>query len=157
MKKFTILLRVISVAALAAVLSGCGGSASSAPQPTDVPAATAAPAPTDAPTVTAAPPQSAGGFAQFETGLDGLGISYERLPMAAEYVGAVSGFKYKTADFTVELYQFDPESDAYQQASANNAITMEGFGSIPAYVANGFAMYCESGLPQTVLDLFNTL
>lgn len=78
--------------------------------------------------------------------------------MAAEYIGAKTGYKYKTDGCNVELYQFDPDSDAYKQAAADNAVTMDGFGTIPAYVHDGLAMLCTDGdLPQSVLDVFNAL
>ena len=139
--------------ACAVSLSACGSAASSAP-PSAAPAATAEPTPEP----TAAPPASADAFASFESGLDSLGITYERVTMAAEYIGAKTGYKYKTDGCNVELYQFDPDSDAYKQAAADNAVTMDGFGTIPAYVHDGLAMLCTDGdLPQSVLDVFNAL
>ena len=49
-------------------------------------------------------------------------------------------------------------SDAYKQAVSDNAVTMDGFGTIPAYVHDGLAMLCTDGdLPQSVLDVFNAL
>ena len=133
--------------ACAVSLSACGSAASSAsPSAAEAPTATAAPAATAEPTPepTAAPPASADAFAAFESGLD--------------YIGAKTGYKYKVDGFTVELYQFDPDSDAYKQAVSDNAVTMDGFGTIPAYVHDGLAMLCTDGdLPQSVLDVFNAL
>lgn len=147
--------------ACAVSLSACGSAASSAaPSASAAPTATAAPAATAEPTPepTAAPPASADAFAAFESGLDSLGIAYERVTMAAEYIGAKTGYKYKTDGCNVELYQFDPDSDAYKQAASDNAVTMDGFGTIPAYVHDGLAMLCTDGdLPQSVLDVFNAL
>ena len=147
--------------ACAVSLSACGSAASSAaPSTAEAPAGTAAPAATAEPTPepTAAPPASADAFASFESGLDALGITYERVTMAAEYIGAKTGYKYKSDGYNVELYQFDPDSDAYKQAAADNAVTMDGFGTIPAYVHDGLAMLCTDGdLPQSVLDVFNAL
>lgn len=147
--------------ACAVSLSACGSSASSAaPSAAEAPTATAAPAATAEPTPepTAAPPASADAFAAFESGLDSLGIAYERVTMAAEYIGAKTGYKYKTDGCNVELYQFDPDSDAYKQTVSDNAVTMDGFGMIPAYVHDGLAMLCTDGdLPQSVLDVFNAL
>lgn len=46
----------------------------------------------------------------------------------------------------------------HKQAAADNAVTMDGFGTIPAYVHDGLAMLCTDGdLPQSVLDVFNAL
>lgn len=147
--------------ACAVSLSACGSAASSAaPSAAAAPTATAAPAATAEPTPepTAAPPASADAFAAFESGLDSLGIAYERVTMAAEYIGAKTGYKYKADGYNVELYQFDPDSDAYKQAASDNAVTMDGFGTIPAYVHGGLAMLCTDGdLPQSVLDVFNAL
>lgn len=147
--------------ACAVSLSACGSAASSAaPSAAEAPTATAAPSATAEPTPepTAAPPASADAFAAFESGLDSLGIAYERVTMAAEYIGAKTGYKYKADGYNVELYQFDPDSDAYKQAASDNAVTMDGFGTIPAYVHDGLAMLCTDGdLPQSVLDVFNAL
>lgn len=147
--------------ACAVSLSACGSAASSAaPSATGAPTSTAAPVATAEPTPepTAAPPASADAFAAFGSGLDSLGISYERVTMAAEYIGAKTGYKYKTDGYNVELYQFDPDSDAYKRAVSDNAVTMDGFGTIPAYVHDGLAMLCTYGdLPQSVLDVFNAL
>ena len=141
--------------ACAVTLSDCGASASSsASSAAPAPMATASPAPTAEPTPepTAAPPATSDAYSTFESGLDSLGISYERVTMAAEYIGARTGYKYK-----IELYQFDPDSDAYQQAVADNAVYMDGFGTMPAYIHDGLALLAEDGMPQSVVDLFNSL
>ena len=147
--------------ACAVSLSACGSSASSAaPSASAAPTATAAPAATAEPTPepTAAPPASADAFAAFESGLDSLCITYERVTVAAEYIGAKTGYTYKTDGCNIELYQFDPDSDAYKQSVSDNAVTLDGFGTIPAYVHDGLAMLCTDGdLPQSVLAVFNAL
>lgn len=141
-------------------LSACGSAASSAaPSASAAPTATASPAPTAEPTPepTAAPPAASDSFSAFESGLDSLGISYQRVTMAAEYIGARTGYKYKTGEYNIELYQFDPDSDAYQQAVADNAVYMDGFGTMPAYIHDGLALLAVDGMPQSVVDLFNSL
>lgn len=146
--------------ACAVSLSACGSAASSAaPSASAAPTATVSPAPTAEPTPepTAAPPATSDAYSTFESGLDSLGISYERVTMAAEYIGARTGYKYKTGDYNIELYQFDPDSDAYQQAVADNAVYMDGFGTMPAYIHDGLALLAEDGMPQSVVDLFNSL
>lgn len=146
--------------ACAVSLSACGSAASSAaPGASEAPTATASPAPTAEPTPepTAAPPAAPDSFSAFESGLDSLGITYERVTMAAEYIGARTGYKYKTGEYNIELYQFDPDSDAYQQAVADNAVYMDGFGTMPAYIHDGLALLAADGMPQSVVDLFNSL
>lgn len=146
--------------ACAVSLSACGSAASSAaPSASAAPTATASPAPTAEPTPepTAAPPAAPDSFSAFESGLDSLGISYQRVTMAAEYIGARTGYKYKTGEYNIELYQFDPDSDAYQQAVADNAVYMDGFGTMPAYIHDGLALLAVDGMPQSVVDLFNSL
>lgn len=141
-------------------LSACGSAASSAaPSASAAPTATASPAPTAEPTPepTAAPPAAPDSFSAFESGLDSLGISYQRVTMAAEYIGARTGYKYKTGEYNIELYQFDPDSDAYQQAVADNAVYMDGFGTMPAYIHDGLALLAVDGMPQSVVDLFSSL
>lgn len=139
--------------ACAVTLSACGASTASSAAP--APTATASPAPTPEPT--AAPPAASDSFSAFESGLDSLGISYQRVTMAAEYIGASTGYKYKTGEYNIELYQFDPDSDAYQQAVADNAVYMDGFGTMPAYIHDGLALLAVDGMPQSVVDLFNSL
>lgn len=139
--------------ACAVTLSACGASTASSAAP--APTATASPAPTPEPT--AAPPAASDSFSAFESGLDSLGISYQRVTMAAEYIGARTGYKYKTGEYNIELYQFDPDSDAYQQAVADNAVYMDGFGTMPAYIHDGLALLAVDGMPQSVVDLFNSL
>ena len=146
--------------ACAVSLSACSSAASSAaPGASAAPTATASPAPTAEPTPepTAAPPAAPDSFSAFESGLDSLGISYQRVTMAAEYIGARTGYKYKTGEYNIELYQFDPDSDAYQQAVADNAVYMDGFGTMPAYIHDGLALLAVDGMPQSVVDLFNSL
>lgn len=143
--------------ACAVTLSACGASTASSAAP--APTATASPAPTAEPTPepTAVPPAASDSFSAFESGLDSLGISYQRVTMAAEYIGARTGYKYKTGEYNIELYQFDPDSDAYQQAVADNAVYMDGFGTMPAYIHDGLALLAVDGMPQSVVDLFNSL
>lgn len=146
--------------ACAVSLSACGSAASSAaPGASAAPTATASPAPTAEPTPepTAVPPAASDSFSAFESGLDSLGISYQRVTMAAEYIGARTGYKYKTGEYNIELYQFYPDSDAYQQAVADNAVYMDGFGTMPAYIHDGLALLAVDGMPQSVVDLFNSL
>lgn len=70
-----------------------------------------------------------GAFQRFEDGLAALGISYsERVTMDATYIGGEAGYKYQCDDYKIELYQFDPESDAYKKAESEGIVTLEGFG-----------------------------
>ena len=157
----TIVRRILPVLLAAVLLSACGETKDVLPEieqevKQEVETVLEKVEPTPEPT--AAPPASADAFAAFESGLDSLGITYERVTMAAEYIGAKTGYKYKTDGCNVELYQFDPDSDAYKQAVSDNAVTLDGFGTIPAYVHGGLAMLCTDGdLPQSVLDVFNAL
>jgi hypothetical protein len=77
--------------------------------------------------------------------------------MAAELIGGVDGYKYKTPDYNIEVYTFDPSSDAYLTAEKDGAVIMEGFGSFPAYAHKGMVLMQTDNLPQEVIDLFNAM
>ena len=77
--------------------------------------------------------------------------------MAAELIGGVDGYKYKTPDYNIEVYTFDPSSDAYLTTEKNGTVIMEGFGSFPAYAHNGMVLVQTDNLPQEVIDLFDAM
>lgn len=96
-------------------------------------------------------------FEQFEAGLQGKDISYEKVAMAADLVGAKEGVKYKIGEGSVELYVFDETSEAYKTANTKQALSMEGFGEFSAKVANGKALLV-SGLDSAVYEvIFDSL
>lgn len=77
--------------------------------------------------------------------------------MAAELIGGVDGYKYKTPDYNIEVYTFDPSSDAYLTTEKDGTVIMEGFGSFPAYAHKGMVLMQTDNLPQEVIDLFNAM
>lgn len=77
--------------------------------------------------------------------------------MAAELIGGVDGYKYKTPDYNIEVYTFDPSSDAYLTTEKDGTVIMEGFGSFTAYAHNGMVLVQTDNLPQEVIDLFNAM
>lgn len=166
MKKFiSSALSALLVLSLASCSSAPASSSSDLPASDSVsasasePAASPAPEPTPADlSATAAPADLGGGFGAFESGLSDLGLTYtDRTPLAADMIGGTAGYRYTFDDFKVELYEFDPESDSYKQAESAGSVTMDGFGSFPAYFNSGLVMIEADGLPQSVLDLFNSL
>lgn len=97
-------------------------------------------------------------FSDFEAALSENGIAYtEKVRMAAELIGGVDGYKYKTPDYNIEVYTFDPSSDAYLTAEKDGTVIMEGFGSFPAYAHNGMVLVQTDNLPQEVIDLFDAM
>lgn len=97
-------------------------------------------------------------FQQFADALEDRGIGFEKVQMAAEMIGAEQGVKYKIGDGSVELYRFDPESEAYQNAKENQAVTMEGFGGVEAVVKDGRAlMITDLDNEDMYLEIFDTL
>lgn len=97
-------------------------------------------------------------FTRFEAGLSDLGISFsERVTMDATYIGGEAGYKYQCEGYKIELYQFDPESDAYKKAESEGIVTLEGFGDFPALAHDGLVLLNNSSLPQEIVDLFNSL
>ena len=97
-------------------------------------------------------------FTRFEAGLSNLGISFsERVTMDATYVGGEAGYKYKCDGYKIELYQFDPESDAYKKAESEGIVTLDGFGDFSVLAHDGLVLLNNGSLPQEVIDLFNSL
>ena len=97
-------------------------------------------------------------FTRFEAGLSDLGISFsERVTMDATHIGGEAGYKYQCEGYKIELYQFDPESDAYKKAESEGIVTLEGFGDFSALAHDGLVLLNNSSLPQEVIDLFNSL
>lgn len=97
-------------------------------------------------------------FSKFESGLTELGVQYEEpVLMAAELIGGKVGYKYETTDYSIELYEFDVESEAYQKVVSDGIITIEGFGGFPAIYNQEMVMVEDSSIPQEVIDLFNSL
>ena len=129
------------------LLAACGSS-----DETSAAATTAAAAETEAET-TAADTQGNAAGQSMEDYLLGLGLlTGERTEMAAEMIGAESGFKYGD----VEIYEFDESSDSYQKLAAGESVElegMEGFG-ISAAAVNG--KYVLVGSPsEEVINAFN--
>lgn len=119
---------------------------------TEAPTAAETEAPTAAET-TAADTQGNAAGQSMEDYLLGLGLlTGERTEMAAEMIGAESGFKYGD----VEIYEFDESSDSYQKLAAGESVElegMEGFG-ISAAAVNG--KYVLVGSPsEEVINAFN--
>lgn len=97
-------------------------------------------------------------FTRFEAGLSELGIFFsERVTMDATYIGGEAGYKYQCEGYKIELYQFDPESDAYKKAESEGIVTLEGFGDFSALAHDGLVLLNNSSLPQEIVDLFNSL
>lgn len=97
-------------------------------------------------------------FTRFEAGLSDLGIFFsERVTMDATYIGGEAGYKYQCEGYKIELYQFDPESDAYKKAESEGIVTLEGFGDFSALAHDGLVLLNNSSLPQEIVDLFNSL
>ena len=97
-------------------------------------------------------------FTRFEAGLSNLGISFsERVTMDATYVGGEAGYKYKCDGYKIELYQFDPESDAYKKAESEGIVTLDGFGDFSVLAHDGLVLLNNGSLPLEVIDLFDSL
>lgn len=155
-------MRKISVFAVSCaavlLLSACGSSSSSVPASSGA-SSTASNSlePTSSVAVSSSAPVN-DAFSDFEAALSENGIAYtEKVRMAAELIGGVDGYKYKTPDYNIEVYTFDPSSDAYLTTEKDGTVIMEGFGSFPAYAHNGMVLVQTDNLPQEVIDLFNAM
>lgn len=155
-------MRKISVFAVSCavvlLLSACGSSSSSVPA-SSITSSTASNSfePTSSVAVSSSAPVN-DAFSDFEAALSENGIAYtEKVRMAAELIGGVDGYKYKTPDYNIEVYTFDPSSDAYLTTEKDGTVIMEGFGSFPAYAHKGMVLMQTDNLPQEVIDLFNAM
>lgn len=70
-------------------------------------------------------------------------VSGERIEMAGEMIGAISGVKYK--DCNVEIYEYDTSSEKYKELVSNGKILMEGFNVevVPSIIHNQFVLICD--------------
>lgn len=153
-------MRKISVFAVSCaailLLSACGSSSSSAPASSGASSAVSSSSEPVSSVSSSASVDDA--FSDFEAVLSENGIAYtEKVRMAAELIGGVDGYKYKTPDYNIEVYTFDPSSDAYLTAEKDGTVAMEDFGSFPAYAHNGMVLVQTDGLPQEVIDLFDAM
>lgn len=98
-------------------------------------------------------------FERFEDGLDQLGLSYKKITMGADLVGAEQGIKYKFDDGSIEMYKFDKNTDAYKKAAKDKSITLEGFGSFPAEINDDLVLMFDDNIKSksNIEKLFNSL
>lgn len=153
-------MRKISVFAVSCaavlLLSACGSSSSSMPASSGASSAVSSSSEPVSSVSSSASVDDA--FSDFEAALSENGIAYtEKVRMAAELIGGVDGYKYKTPDYNIEVYTFDPSSDAYLTAEKDGTVIMEGFGSFPAYAHKGMVLMQTDNLPQEVIDLFDAM
>ena len=153
-------MRKISVFAVSCaavlLLSACGSSSSSVPASSGASSAVSSSSEPVSSVSSYASVDDA--FSNFEAALSENGIAYtEKVRMAAELIGGVDGYKYKTPDYNIEVYTFDPSSDAYLTTEKDGTVIMEGFGSFPAYAHKGMVLMQTDNLPQEVIDLFNAM
>ena len=153
-------MRKISVFAVSCaavlLLSACGSSSSSVPASSGASSAVSSSSEPVSSVSSSASVDDA--FSDFESALSENGIAYtEKVRMAAELIGGVDGYKYKTPDYNIEVYTFDPSSDAYLTTEKDGTVIMEGFGSFPAYAHNGMVLVQTDNLPQEVIDLFDAM
>lgn len=150
---------VFAVSCAAVLLLSACGSSSSSVSASSITSSTASSSsePTSSVAVSSSTPVN-DAFSDFEATLSENGIAYtEKVRMAAELIGGVDGYKYKTPDYNIEVYTFDPSSDAYLTAEKDGTVIMEGFGSFSAYAHNGMVLMQTDNLPQEVIDLFNAM
>lgn len=90
-------------------------------------------------------------FESFEKVLNDKGLTYEKVTMAAEMVGAQQGIKYKMGDSKVEIYRFDTSTNVYKDAEESQSLQLDGIGSFEAVVKNGYAILSDD---QEMIDAF---
>lgn len=95
-------------------------------------------------------------FDTVEQKLNDLYPVSETVPMGAELVGAVEGKKYKTAEFKVEVYMFDEDSEAYKNLVETGKLELEGFGQFDAILNGKYAMLAND-VPEDFIEVFKNI
>lgn len=78
-------------------------------------------------------------------------ISGERIEMAAEMVGAISGFKYGN----VEIYEYDTNSNEYKSLVENNSIELIGMPGVvltPTSINEEYVLF--GTVDETTIEAF---
>lgn len=97
-------------------------------------------------------------FEQFEKGLKDNNLTYEKVIMAADMVGAVEGYKYKFESGKAEVYRFDKDSKALKDASENKSLRLEGFGSFPAEINGNFVLLVDDRINNdSIMKIFKEI
>lgn len=96
-------------------------------------------------------------FEQYEQALKNEGIEFEKVTMAAEYIHAKEGYKFKIGNGAVEIYSFDADSDAYKTAEENQELSMDGFAAFKATVKNGMAIIISDLDETPYLTIFDSI
>lgn len=155
---------LILIALMFVAIAGCGPSDTSVSEPvSDGPSFSPEPSQLaseepSVPNSTEEPGETSTPFDRFKRALDNSEYSYEVVPMAAELVGASVGEKYKFDFGTVELYQFDENSEAFSKAKENDGLTLEGFGVFPCRFNGNLAAIIDVAENEDALtDMFDSL
>lgn len=77
-------------------------------------------------------------------------LSGDRVEMASDMVGAVSGFKYGDA----EIYKYDMEAESYKDLIKENKITLKDFGVdlVPLAINEGYVLFGKA--PEELIAAF---
>lgn len=78
-------------------------------------------------------------------------LSGDRVEMASDMVGAVSGFKYGDA----EIYKYDMESESYKNLIKENKVTLKDFGIdlVPLAINKEYVLFGEAS--EELIAAFN--
>lgn len=85
-------------------------------------------------------------------------VSGERIEMAGEMIGAISGVKY--TDCNVEIYEYDTDSEKYKNLVSTGKVTLEGFSVdvTPSAIHDQYVLICDDAPNKdALLDAFNSL
>ena len=85
-------------------------------------------------------------------------VSGERIEMAGEMIGAISGVKY--TDCNVEIYEYDTDSEKYKNLVSTGKVTLEGFNVdvTPSAIHDQYVLICDDAPNKdALLDAFNSM
>lgn len=85
-------------------------------------------------------------------------VTGDRTEMAGEMIGAISGVKY--ADSSVEVYEYDTESDKYKTLVDTGKVLLEGFNMelTASAIHNQYVLFCDDATnADEVIEAFSNM
>ena len=95
-------------------------------------------------------------FYNFETSLNDMYPIIETTDPLAVMINAIEGKKYKTENFTVELYLYADDSETLETAKKEGYVEMGSFGQFPVFVNGNYVMF-DKDIPDDVIELFKNM
>ena len=95
-------------------------------------------------------------FENFETALNDMYPIIDTTDPLAAMINAIEGKKYKTENFTVELYLYADDSETLETAKKEGYVEMGSFGKFDVFVNGNYIMF-DKNIPDDVVELFKNM